>query len=71
MENTLSVREVASIFRVHKNSVKRWSNQGIIRSYRVGPHRERRFKIDDITRYLAKCEENRGNLKINKAVKKS
>ncbi len=71
MENTLSVQEVALILRVHKNSVKRWSDQGKIRSYRVGPHQERRFKMDDITQYLAKCEENRGNLRINKTAKKS
>ncbi len=37
---------------VHTNTVRRWSDQGILRTYRIGPRGDRRFRIEDIYDFL-------------------
>lgn len=53
----LTVREVARLLNIHMNTVRRWSNQGIIKAYRLGPRGDRRFKREDIALLL--LERNR------------
>lgn len=38
---------------VHINTARRWSNRGILRSCRIGPRRDRRFRREDIVELLA------------------
>ena len=54
----LNVEEVARILNVHINTVRRWSNQGLLKTYRIGPRGDRRYQYDDVTRFL---EEQRSN----------
>ena len=49
----LTVSDVARLLNVHINTVRRWSNQGILRAYRVGSRGDRRFRQDDITSFLS------------------
>jgi len=44
----LKIREAARLLRVHTNTLRRWSDKGIIRSYRFGLTGERRFKLADV-----------------------
>ena len=44
----LTASEVARIFNVHATTVRRWSEQGIIKCYRTGPRGERRFRREDV-----------------------
>ena len=44
MSNMLTVREVARLLHVHPNTLRRWSNNGRIRAYRITPRGDRRFK---------------------------
>ena len=44
----LSTSEVASIFGVHPNTIRRWSEQGIIKVNRVGARGDRQFKREDV-----------------------
>lgn len=44
----LTTGEVARLFKVHTNTVRQWSNQGIIKAYRIGPRGERRFRREDV-----------------------
>jgi excisionase family DNA binding protein len=53
----LTTREVAQILNIHINTVRRWSNQGILRAYRVGSRGDRRFMRNDIVSFLAKNSE--------------
>jgi len=40
--------EVGRLFKVHANTVRRWSEQGILKAYRIGPRGERRFRREDV-----------------------
>ena len=44
----ITTGEVARIFNVHASTVRRWSNQGTLKSYRIGPQGDRRFRREDI-----------------------
>ena len=44
--------QVAELLNIHINTVRRWSNQGIIKAYRIGPRGDRRFKREDVTLVL-------------------
>ena len=57
----LTVREVAKLLHVHSNTLRRWADQGIIRAYRITSRGDRRFKQEDVARFLAKLNENRGD----------
>ena len=48
MSTLLTTDEVARIFSVHASTIRRWSEQGILKSYRVGPRSERRFRREDV-----------------------
>ena len=56
----LTVGDVALLLNVHVNTVRRWSNQGIIRAYRIGSRGDRRFRREDITRLLGEFKANKG-----------
>ena len=44
----LTTSEVAHMLHIHINTARRWSNRGVLRSCRVGPRRDRRFRREDI-----------------------
>jgi excisionase family DNA binding protein len=49
----LSVREVARLLHIHVNTARRWSDQGILKSYRITRRGDRRFRQEDIATFLA------------------
>lgn len=51
-ESFLTVREVADMLHVHTNTVRAWSDLGLIKSYRVGPRGDRRFRAKDINTFI-------------------
>jgi excisionase family DNA binding protein len=48
----LTISEVARLLNVHINTVRRWSNQGALKSYRIGSRGDRRFRQEDIGLFL-------------------
>jgi excisionase family DNA binding protein len=50
----LTVNEVSQILHIHHNTVRRWANQGILKTYRVTSRGDRRFMREDIDRFLSK-----------------
>jgi excisionase family DNA binding protein len=44
----LTTGDVARIFNVHPGTIRRWSEQGIIKAYRVGPRGYRRFSREEV-----------------------
>ena len=57
----LTVREVAQLLHIHSNTVRRWSDRGIIRAYRITRRGDRRFKREDIAQFLAELTTNGGD----------
>ena len=49
----LTTSDVARLLNVHMNTVRRWSNQGILRAYRIGSRGDRRFRREDIDCFLS------------------
>jgi excisionase family DNA binding protein len=49
----MTVRDVARLLNVHNNTVRRWSDRGMIKAYRINQRGDRRFKRDEIARFLS------------------
>ena len=59
--STLTVREVACFLNIHANTVRRWSDLGILKSFCVGPRGDLRFKREDLLAFLPpEARSNRG-----------
>ncbi len=52
LDSLLTAREVARRLKVHINSVRRWSDLGVLKGYRVGPRRDRRYLKEDIDKFI-------------------
>jgi excisionase family DNA binding protein len=59
---------VARMLHLHVNTVRRWSNRGILKPYRIGPRGDRRFKRDDITELLAQSTEAEQSVNVPQPV---
>ena len=60
----LTTSDVARILSVHINTVRRWSNQGILKSYRIGSRGDRRFRKEDIDNFFSKGARIKENKKL-------
>ena len=49
----LTTSEVADKLSVHGNTVRRWSDRGLLRCYRIGHRGDRRFKREDVSDFLS------------------
>ncbi len=52
VSSMLTVQEVSQLLRVHGNTLRRWTRQGIIKAYRIGPRGDRRFRPEDVALLL-------------------
>ncbi len=41
----LQVKEVAKLLSIHPNTVRIWADSGVLKSYRIGPRRDRRIPL--------------------------
>jgi excisionase family DNA binding protein len=48
----LTASEVAHLLNIHINTVRRWSDNGVLRAYRIGTRGDRRFDPNDIAQFL-------------------
>jgi len=53
----LTVKDVARLLHIHTNTVRRWSDQNIIKAYRITRRGDRRFRREDIAHYLAEFND--------------
>ena len=58
----LSAHDVANILSVHINTVRRWGDTGIMKVYRIGPRRDRRFRLEDVAVFLTEQSDKQKNL---------
>ncbi len=52
----LTTSEVAHLIGVRPNTVRLWSNKGILKACRIGFRRDRRFRREDVDGFLKKAE---------------
>ncbi len=52
-DSMLTASELAHLLNVHINTIRRWGNRGILKTYRVGPRGDRRFAKEDVDTFLA------------------
>jgi excisionase family DNA binding protein len=57
-DTMLTVSDVARLLNVHINTIRRWSNQGILKAYRIGSRGDRRFQQNDIASFLSEQTQN-------------
>ena len=50
----LTTSETAKLLNIHINTVRRWSNLGILPSFRIGSRNDRRFRKRDLMTFLLK-----------------
>ena len=50
----LTTAEAAELLNVHANTVRRWSNEGILETYRIGSRGDRRLRQGDVDKLLRK-----------------
>jgi excisionase family DNA binding protein len=53
LDPMLTTSDVARLLNVHMNTVRRWSNQGIIKAYRIGSRGDRRFRQEDVDYFIS------------------
>lgn len=51
-EKIMTTSEVAYFLRVHPNTVRHWTNKGLLPSFRLGTRRDRRFRREDVNDFL-------------------
>jgi excisionase family DNA binding protein len=52
----LTISDVARLLNVHINTVRRWSNEGMLKGYRIGSRGDRRFRREDVDAFLKERE---------------
>jgi excisionase family DNA binding protein len=52
LDNMLTLKEVAMLLHVHPNTLRRWSDEGKIGSFRINNRGDRRFMTQDIVSFL-------------------
>jgi excisionase family DNA binding protein len=58
MGGMLTVSEVSEMLHVHPNTVRRWSDQGVLKAYRIGPRGDRRYRAKDVSMLLTGEEQD-------------
>ena len=62
----LTISETSQRLHVHRNTLRRWSDQGIVRVYRIGPRGDRRFRSEDVEA-LYKKRDRRADAKLDRS----
>lgn len=59
IDEMMTIRQVARLLHVHPNTLRRWSNDGRLRAYRITSRGDRRFRREDVARFIAELSEAR------------
>jgi excisionase family DNA binding protein len=51
LSTLLSTGEVATIFEVHPNTIRRWADEGKLTAEKTGPRGDRMFRREDVAVY--------------------
>ena len=48
----LTIKDVSGMLGIHQNTVRRWSDLGVLRSFRISQRGDRRYKYEDIASFM-------------------
>jgi excisionase family DNA binding protein len=51
-DKMLTVGEVSTLLHIHPNTLRRWSDKGLLKSYKITPRGDRRFALQDVDKFL-------------------
>jgi excisionase family DNA binding protein len=54
MPELLSLKETSEILKCHPNTLRQWDKKGILKAIRFGERRDRRYKKEDVLKFLSK-----------------
>ena len=60
IEPMLTASDVARIMHVHINTVRRWSNQGSLKTYYIGSRCDRRYYREDLYHFIRQKSKKMG-----------
>jgi excisionase family DNA binding protein len=61
----LTISGVASMLNLHANTVRRWSDQGVFKTYRIGTRGDRRFMRHDIVKFQKTHKFDNSNTELS------
>ena len=50
----LTLSEASQILKVHPNTLRKWDRKGILKAVRFGERGDRRYKKEDIEKFISK-----------------
>ena len=56
IDNMMTIAEVSRILHIHPNTLRRWADKGVIKSYCITPRGDRRFVTRDIKEFIARMK---------------
>jgi DNA-binding transcriptional MerR regulator len=54
IDNMMTIVEVSRIFHIHPNTLRRWADKGVIKSYCISSRGDRRFMARDIEDFIVR-----------------
>ena len=48
----LPVSEIATLLGIHPNTVRIWTDSGVLKSYRIGPRKDRRIPLSVVRSFM-------------------
>jgi DNA-binding transcriptional MerR regulator len=61
IDRLLTVREVALMLHIHSNTLRRWSDTGMIKSLRISARGDRRYRHEDIVSFIDQFQAYKNN----------
>ena len=58
MDNLMTIREVARLLHVHPNTLRRWSDDGKLKAYRITSRGDRRYRQQDVANLLEEMNQS-------------
>ncbi|HOX30538.1 MAG TPA: helix-turn-helix domain-containing protein [Candidatus Paceibacterota bacterium] len=52
MPELLTLQEACDLLKVHPNTLRKWDAQGVLPAIRIGTKRVRRYRKDDLIKFL-------------------
>ena len=68
-DKMMTVTEVSALLHIHPNTLRRWADKGIIKSFCITPRGDRRFRSRDIDKFLSAMNAQNQSAETNDAIR--